>query len=254
MNDLQELLDQTQCISGIGSWKLDLVNNQIQLSKQLYRIFGWSERKAYALEDFYGSVHCDDLLRVKGTVRKVISEGGVYKHRYRFVRPDGQVRMLKSEGEGNTAVDGMVTEVVGVTQDITHQEEREKEVKMLSLIARETSDAVIVLSSEGIIQWVNKAFTEITEFTEKEIIHKRFEDFLHGPETDPETLAYKNFMVAQGRPFHCELIKYRKSGEPFWMDIQGYPLYDPKGGMIQFVQIESDITKRKQELIRLKEG
>jgi PAS domain S-box-containing protein len=67
-----------------------------------------------------------------------------------------------------------------ILRDITAKKVTEEELKKLSHIARETLSPVVITDVERKIQWINAAFTRVTEYTLDEVIGKRPEDFLYG--------------------------------------------------------------------------
>jgi PAS domain-containing protein len=78
-----------------------------------------------------------------------------------------------------------------------------------------------------------------------EIIGKSQVRFLQGPETDPETVAYLKDRISVGLPFNCEIINYAKSGEKYWVSIQGQALYNKDNQIIRYFAIEEDIKQGK---------
>lgn len=140
--------------------------------------------------------------------------------------------------------------------DVTEKKKAEEELEKLSLIAQKTINAVIVTNANREIEWVNKAFVQLMEFTLEEVANKKVEDILHGPETDPSIRNYIHRQIEKSQPFQCELIKYTKSGKPIWMDIEGQPIFDDNGNLTHYFEIVTDITEQKkiiQELIKSKE-
>ena len=167
------------------------------------------------------------------------------------LRPDGEMRYVTP----NTAIlknkDGEITGAVNVMTDITEKKKAEDEIKKLSLIAQKTDNAVIITNSAGKIEWVNEGFTKITEFCSSEAIGKRTADLLHGKLTDKITRNFIFEKMKSHHAFECEILKYKKSGTPFWVEIKGQPIFDVKGKLLYYFEIESDITQRREAFDRL---
>ena len=128
------------------------------------------------------------------------------------------------------------------------------QLKTLSLIAEETSNAVIITDKTGKVEWVNKAFEHITGFALHEIKGKKRGDFLQGKDTDPKTINYLSNQIKNAQSFECEILNYTKQQTPYWIKINGTPLFDKQGNVTQFFALEEDITeskKAKQELEQL---
>ena len=146
---------------------------------------------------------------------------------------------------------GNLTGGINVLVDITDRKNTEKSLLTLSLIAKKTINAVIITNPTQEIEWVNEAFTRMTGYEFDEAIGKKTQSLLHGEKTDMATVRSINEMVKKQQPFKCELLKYTKLGKPFWVEIDSQPVFDEKGKLIHFFDIETDITERKRAFERL---
>jgi light-regulated signal transduction histidine kinase (bacteriophytochrome) len=78
---------------------------------------------------------------------------------------------------------------------------------------------------------------------------------LQGKDSDLEQINYLRTQIRHGLPFKCELINYKKSGEKYWVYIQGQALYNKEGKILKYFAIEEDITNninlksQKEELV-----
>jgi PAS domain S-box-containing protein len=132
----------------------------------------------------------------------------------------------------------------------------EVQARRLALVAAHTHNAVVITDADQRIEWVNEAFTQITEYTLDEVIGRRPGDFLQGHSTDPAQVEFMRSRIRAGLPFQAEVINYSKSGREYWLDIEVQPLRGSDGRLTGFMAIEADITSRKQaeqELRRAKE-
>ena len=73
-------------------------------------------------------------------------------------------------------------------KDVTEEVERRNEFRMLSMVANETDNAVIITTPDRKIVYVNRGFTQLTGYSLDEVVGKNPGDFLQGPHTDPETI------------------------------------------------------------------
>lgn len=130
--------------------------------------------------------------------------------------------------------------------DITEKKKAEEELKKLSHIARETLSPIVITDLDRRIQWVNAAFTRITEYSFKEAVGKRPEDFLYGRETDPVAIQQLQDSKKAGRIFESEFLLYSKSGKKIWVTMQAQPKYDKNGKLTGYFAIGIDSTERKK--------
>jgi len=172
-----------------------------------------------------------------------------------------QLRMRKTDGEiawmecSATAL--QEGGFVGALRDITRQKLAQDEVAKLSLVASSTDNMVIITDSDGLIEWVNHAFTRRTGYEIEEIRGRKPGAFLQGPGSDQNTIAQIGKWLAQGVSFDCELLNYTKSGEPYWAAINVTPVRDDAGRIQRFISVQTDSTKMRrtqQELKAAKEA
>ena len=128
------------------------------------------------------------------------------------------------------------------------------ESKMLALVASRTNNMVIITNEIGEIEWVNDAFTQLTEYTQDEAIGHRPGDLLQGPDSDQEVVARMREALSNQQGFSEEIINYNKSGEPYWILVEVQPVHDEDGTLTNFIAVESDISERKEHEQRLQEA
>lgn len=134
-----------------------------------------------------------------------------------------------------------------VLRPYTRRARREAEqLRMLSLVARHTDNAVIITDRNGRIEWVNEGFTRISGYTLDEVRGRKPGEFLQGPETDPATVARIRQALDNGEAVKAEIVNYTKQGRPYWLALNISPVYDDQHNLIRFIAIESDITQQKE--------
>ena len=131
-----------------------------------------------------------------------------------------------------------------------------QKAKLFETVISGANDAIIIteatLDKPGPkIVYVNKAFTKISGYSEKEVIGKS-PGFLQGENTKPETLLEIRECLETGKYFKGELLNYKKDGEPYWLDISIVPIKDDDGTITHFAAIERDITEKKEAEQKLK--
>jgi len=120
------------------------------------------------------------------------------------------------------------------------------ELRMTSLIARETDNAVIITGKDGLTQWVNRSFERITGYTSGEIKGVRPGKLLQGEKTDREIVSMIAAAIANKEPIEADLLNYHKDGLPYWVRLQIQPVFNAKGELTNFISIQHDITNQKK--------
>lgn len=119
--------------------------------------------------------------------------------------------------------------------------ESEARARRLALVAKHTHSGVLITDVENRIEWLNEGFTRITGYTLSEVKGKRPSELLR-----PIVKAYINEVKMQGRGVAIESINHRKSGEPYWCQVEIQPLYGEDGALTGYMSVETDISERKE--------
>ncbi len=122
----------------------------------------------------------------------------------------------------------------------------EAQSRRLALVAKHTSNGVLIANALGYTEWINEGYTRLTGYTLEEMQGRRPSDLLSGPHQDLETLDYIQQAIANQLPFHRELINYRKDGTPIWVETSAEPLIEANGDFSGYISIEADISERKR--------
>jgi diguanylate cyclase (GGDEF)-like protein/PAS domain S-box-containing protein len=119
--------------------------------------------------------------------------------------------------------------------------------KYKAKLLESTNDVVLITDSNvdnPVIQYVNKAFEDLTGFTKKEAIGQT-PRILQGPNTDINTLRRIKKSLLLKKPINVELLNYSKDGREYWLNFSVIPLFDDNGEVSHFGAIERDITQQK---------
>jgi PAS domain S-box-containing protein len=133
-------------------------------------------------------------------------------------------------------------------QNAIQRSKMNERLRLLESVIVNANDAVVIASAIKEIpeiMFVNRAFIEMSGYSEEDVARERFGIFV-GEETDrAEVLrisqAFQNF-----EPVKSEVIFYRKNGTPYWVGLSIVPLKDKNGNTTHFVSIQRDITERKK--------
>jgi PAS domain S-box-containing protein len=125
--------------------------------------------------------------------------------------------------------------------------EQEAHSRKLALVAARTDNAVVVTDALGRIEWVNEGFTRMTGWQMDEVIGRTPGSLLQGPESDPVTVAYMRKCLREKKSFRTEVLNYHRSGSKYWTALEVQPVLNEVGEIVNFMAIESDVTKRRQD-------
>ncbi len=110
--------------------------------------------------------------------------------------------------------------------------------------AIDESAIVVSVNSEGVIDYVNEKFCQISQFTTNEIIGQPCDvlmDGFHGVDDISEIWA----QCARGESWTGELNKQKRDGTHYWVEAKIVPFLDKEKVPVKYVALLTDITDRK---------
>ena len=114
-------LTDAQRLAKVGSWERHVETDRIYWSAEMLRILGFPEGSLSSFAEFLSCVHPRDREKVLEAHHKILSSNAPVDVEYRIIRPDGDVRFVRSIAEAIRNDQAAVVRVAGATQDITEQ-------------------------------------------------------------------------------------------------------------------------------------
>lgn len=151
---------------------------------------------------------------------------------------------------------GEVDRQVTTMLDVTERKKAEGDLKLLSLVASNTTSGVVINNAKGEIEWINHAFEKITGYSITDVRTKHLGDILQGALTDPAIVEKGRELSRKKQSFEVDLLAYRKDGMPVWLTVINSIILNSEGEVDKYIEVVIDITPKKMvelELIRAKE-
>lgn len=122
----EDWLELTEKIGKIGHWFVDLSEETVFWSDEVFQIHGVDPREnAPSLPDAISFYHPEDREYVANCVNRAIELQEQFDFEKRIVRPDGSTRWIASRGECRPGPDGKPAAIFGIFRDITEDRESE---------------------------------------------------------------------------------------------------------------------------------
>jgi PAS domain S-box-containing protein len=276
----EQRLNRSQEIAHLGSWELDVVNDRLTWSNEVYRIFGFQPQEFEATyEAFLETVHPDDRAAVDEAYSSSLQDGrDGYEIEHRIIqRSSGELRLVHEKCEHFRNDDDQVIRSVGMVHDITERklaeealrlardelelrvqerteelvkeiaerEEVERQLRIRTTAMEAAADGIVITDRQGNIQWTNPALTQISGYHTDDLIGHSTKIFNSGQH---ETDYYQQMWdtILSGEVWRGEMTNRRKDGSLYVEEQTITPVRGKDSEIAQFIAIKQDITERKQ--------
>ncbi len=238
-NRFREIFDH----SNEAIFLFDPVQSEIlEINKKAYLMFGFTREELLAK-------NISDILQGEAFTLRV------------FIQPlfenKGEVRaeLVCRTKDGNrlpTTISASLMDLRGRicvnvrVRDATEQKQIEKLERLSNIVFENVTEAIMVTDANGLILSINPAFTEISGYSEEEVIGKNPRVFQSGKH---DHVFFKEMWEILNTTGHWEgeIWDRRKNGEsyPKWLSIT--EVKDENGNIIQYTGLFTDITERKKQ-------
>ena len=196
------------------------------------RILDPSELVAGA--DAFRRVLPDDSDQARLAVARAAATGKDQELSLRLVDRDGRARQLSMRVHPLAAESGALARLLLVSQDETYRRESEERLLLASHAMEGMTEAMMIVSADGIVQTVNRAFSEITGYSREEVTGKPVSALRSGLQP-PD--FYEEMHATAEREGHWSGVYWnkRKSGAVYkeWRSVRA--VRDPAGKTTHYV-------------------
>jgi PAS domain S-box-containing protein len=249
----EQKLKEAQQISNLGHWELDMVNNKLTWSDEVFRIFEMLPQEVNASEDlFMKLVHPEDIANYQKVYAEALINKMPWEIKYRLLFDAGKTKHILGKGFTEYNENGDPTYSIGTILDITLQTIIEEELIRAKELAEKNEnkfrklsnlifEGIVISEKDGVVLECNDIFLKMFGYSHKEIIgksiiqllfHEKYHEVIRAKRKNKHTL-----------PFEIEGI--RKDGTNFPVEIEARNIdlgNDKRNRLVSF----RDLTSRKK--------
>jgi PAS domain S-box-containing protein len=247
------VMKQGQELAGFGNWQWDILNNVVKWSDVLYHIYGRDKTDFKAtFEGYLELLHVGDRERVKQTLLGVFDDKNDVVFEERIIRPDGEIRHLKSWGRLQMDDEGIPTKMLGACLDITESKKNQElliasESRLRNLVNAQTNYVMRIDLNGNYTYYNNKYFEDFRWIFDNEDLYGK--DSMATVTDAHKERVLATFKKCQQNPnqvYQIELDKNAPNGgvrSTFWHFIC---LTNSKGKPFELQCIGLDISDKKK--------
>ena len=244
-HNLSKIFTQTleQAVDGVVV--IDTENNVVLFNRAAETLWGYSRdevlgRNVKMLVPLGMQSDHDDYInenRRTGVNKIVGSTREVPIHRKDGSQRWGAMSISRVESEGLVVYTAFV-------KDVTDRRKERQRTKLLSMVANETDNAIVITDHEWKIVFVNKGFERIFGYSSDEVDGLR-PAALIVPHLSEARIEEVHSRLKAGLSFKVEELTRLKSGERIWSNIAISPILSAGGELVNTVTVLADVTGSK---------
>jgi PAS domain S-box-containing protein len=260
LRESQRRYELTTEAARVGIWDWDLATDDIYVDPKLKAMLGYDDDEIpNRLADWGQHVHPDDGDRCFAEAQAHLrGEKPLYECEHRMLTKDGEVVWFLARGTALRDENGKPYRVVGTDTDITErklaEEELRRETEFSENILNTAVDTVFVFDPQTgkPLRW-NKAFSEVSGYSDEEIAAKKAPDDWYSPEDLKRAAATIEGIFAEGSGI-VEMSLIAKDGRTIPTEYVGSLVKDAEGNPQYIISVGRDVTERKRAEEALRES
>lgn len=253
----RQRLRRAEEIAHIGHWRWVVGDKSISWSPEVYRIHGYDPGTVdITLDKALGAYHPDDRAIVDTYIQDAVQENVSFEFVLRIIRPNGDIRYIRSRGECEVDTLGNTYAVFGTVQDITDEILLQKQLSAVQQrfkdVVEETGNFVWEIDTSGRFVYLSDNVEEILGYNQADMVGHTLFDFIAIHDRDEVTNWYKNQVELQENFEQLEVRSITSIGNEVWLRLGGAPVYSDEK-FIGYRGIGSDVTQALREEKNLRE-
>ena len=141
--------------------------------------------------------------------------------------------------------DNKIIGVVNNFSNISDRKARESQLKKLSAAVEFSPATIVITDTEGVLEYVNPAFTKTSGYSLQESIGKHIR-FIKSGKTPKSIYTEIWKMISEGGTWEGELQNRRKDGTLYWERTTITAIKNSEGMIINYLGVKRDISEEKE--------
>ena len=243
-------LIEAQKNARICNFQVELLSEECTISANFYEIIQLKNKKFNTLAEFAELVDIEQQTEIVNAVLESKHNNDCFELDIKIQHLDHPIWFFCS-GKCERNGSGKISSVSGTLKDISYRKKIEEELEELSLVAKNTSNSVIITDVNKRIKWVNQSVLRLTGYSYEEIIGNTPQMFQF-EKTDPGTVKMIGERLANDEEVKTEILNRGKNGNEYWLELNIVPLKSKTGALYGYMAVETDITELKKSTEEIK--
>ena len=249
---------QAEALTHIGTYSWNFLQDKIEWSDEMYRIYEVSKEETINYQYMLGIVHPDDRQTFEAIIKADVNKQKSYDFYYRIITSNGIEKILHSRAKVEINKEGVPEKLVGTDQDVTEKQTLIRRLRKSESIYKQAEEIAAmgnwswdVVANK--LEWTDQLYRMYgLEPQSEEITIERFLSFVHPDDrqfvrdgveelNNKDSLDYTFRIVVEG-------------GTVKWLRSMAQVLRNDKGEVNFIMGIEQDVTEKQKLIGKLEES
>ncbi|MBI5540209.1 MAG: PAS domain S-box protein [Bacteroidia bacterium] len=236
-------LEEAQSLAHIGNWELDLINNKLTWSDEIYRIFGCNPQEfAATYEAFLNFIHPDDRDFVNNSYLNHLNSKEPYDIVHKIILPNKEIKYVHERCKSDFDEQGKPLRSIGTVTDITEKKIAEEKLLRTQYSIDNITDSIFWVDKSARLVYANQAACRNLEYSLEELFSLKVFDI--DPIFPKERWEEHWEEILLRGSFIIETVHRTKNGRQYPVEVTTNKV--EFGGVQYNCAIARDITERIQ--------
>jgi PAS domain S-box-containing protein len=251
----EERLRTAMQFSRAAVWRWTMDDDSVEWVGPVLELTGRTAQDLNSFAAFRRIVFPSDVPAFKERISDCYAKGTEFRHEFRIVLPDGQLRWLAGRGGVLRDQNNRILGLAGVNFDITERKTVEQELMQSERDFRQLTNVVpqIVFTSDstGETSYHNDRFYELAGVSPGKSADSRWSELLDREDRQP-AVGHWFACVASGQNFERECRMWDRHRQEYrWYLVRAVPVRDADGAIVRWIGTSTDIHDQKTAAARL---
>ncbi|KQR51509.1 ATP-binding protein [Brevundimonas sp. Leaf168] len=243
------MLSMIEGLSGVGHWRVDMVDQAVFWSDEVYKIHDVSP-EAFTPDFGTATAFYPEAERklLNENWQRTLKGAGPFELDMCIRRNDGVVRQVVSKGAAEFAPDGTPLAMFGVFQDVTDQRAAmdvlARSHARFKLLADNAADVIARVQLDGNSNYISPAVERLLGWKPLEMAGRTAESFIHPDDRGRLAETFAQMARGQGSATLEHRLIHR-DGRAIWGETRMQLVRNEAGRPVETVVVIRDISRRK---------
>ncbi|MCG5516787.1 EAL domain-containing protein [Ectothiorhodospira sp. 9100] len=228
---------------GLFEWR---PSGDVFFSRELKAQLGYQEHELdNDMEAWRSLIHPDDRHETLRTFEQYTCQPkGRFRIEMRMRHQAGGWRWILYQASPVYGADRRLSKILGSSLDVTERKLVEEQSERLAYAVEQSPSVAMLTDTDGVIQYVNQRFCDITGFSKDEVMGRRPGMLRYGGKN---TAKYPKLWetIRNGDTWEGEFNNRTRSGEPYWEQARISPIRNGRGEVTHYIKLAEDISDKR---------